>query len=166
MHPGWNLNQLSDKGGGKMLLTCFFKGQFFSPPKDSVGPSWGSALITCIISLWANVVFICWSKINSPFVEVFKNLWKERPSLWLSHRWGRYHYDVPNSSPMDTVLIFKQTTTFLSENATLSFSQGTRPSQRAGIQENETHSLTFPMDFCCCSWSNSRSVFQSWRLRK
>lgn len=26
--------------------------------------------------------------------------------------------------------------------------------------------LTFPLDFCSCSWSNSRSFFQSWRLTK
>lgn len=168
---GRNLKQLSDKEGGKILRTCFFKRQFLSPPKHSVSPSWGSALITCIISLWANIILICWSKINSPFMEVFKNLWKEIPSLWLSYRPGRCHCDISTSLQTNNIVIFKQITTFVyykhgSENATFSLSQGIRQSQHAGIQENETHCLTFPLDFCCCSWSNSKSVFQSWRLRK
>lgn len=96
----------------KSLRTCFFKRQFLSPPKNSVSPSRGSAFVTCIVSLWPNVIFICWSKINSPFMEVFKNLRKEVPSPWMSYRWGRCYCALPTFLWMNNILIFKQKTTF------------------------------------------------------
>lgn len=141
MASGWKLKQFSNKEGEKTLHTCFFKRQFLSPPKNSVSPGWGSALITCIVSLWANVVFICWSKIDSPFMEVFKNLWREITSLWLSHRWGRWHRNLSISLWTNNILTFKQMATFMyykrmSENVSFSFSHGIRTCQHVGIQKN------------------------------
>lgn len=63
-----------------VAFTCLVVWMLLPPPQHPVCPGWGTALVTCVVGSWSNVILVGGSEVNGSFMKVFKNLFGEKKS--------------------------------------------------------------------------------------